>query len=473
MQRYDIAIIGGGSGGLVAAATATGMGASVLLVEGRKMGGDCLNYGCVPSKTFLKSAHMAEKIARASDYGIDVDFSEAHIERVMERVRKIIATIAPHDSKERFESLGADVVEGMGKLTSPNSINVNGKEYFAKRILIATGSRAMIPPIKGLSDVPYYTNETIFDMVEKPKRLIVLGGGPIGLELGQGFAHLGVHVTVIDGGDSLFRRDEPEVAPILEEKLRSDGVSLCLGAKIERVYKDDNGISVCITQNGREDEVKADALLVALGRRPNTEELGLNQVGIETDKRGYIKVNEKMQTSLKSVYACGDVCGGYLFTHIASYEAGIAVRNALVMNAFKKSYSNVAWTTYTEPEVAHVGYLESEAREKGVFAYAHIVKFSRNDRALAEDDADGLLKVIVNAKGIVVGATIVSQKAGEIIPFLSLMVTKKLKLTDAMGVIFQYPIEAEIIKTAAIEEFKRNVKPWQQSLIRKIVKGKK
>ncbi len=468
-MKYDLTILGAGSGGLVAAATAAGMGARVLLVESRKMGGDCLNYGCVPSKTFLKSAHLMNEVNHAESYGISVNEAKSSLEMVMNRVRSVIAEIAPHDSKERFEGLGVKVVYGHGEIVGRTRVRVGENVYESKSILIATGSKAMIPLIEGLSDVPYYTNETIFGMRELPRRLIVLGGGPIGLELGQGFAHLGSKVELIDRSEDVFGKDEPEVANYMRSVLNRD-MNLHMGSQILKVEQSGKEIKVTIQKAGEEVEVIGDALLVALGRTPNTKGMGLVQVGIELDKRGFVVTNDKLQTSIKNIYACGDVIGKYLFTHAASYEAGIAVRNALIYPMFKCNYYNIAWTTYTIPEVAHTGISQREAKELGILGKVYQIDIGENDRAKAEDDRVGYVKVIVDQKQRVIGATIVGRKAGEMIAILSLMVTKKMKLGSLMSVIYQYPIQGEILKSLAIMAFKDSVKPWQQSLVKKIVR---
>ncbi len=470
MKMYDIIIIGAGSGGLVAAATAAGMGASTLLIENRKMGGDCLNYGCVPSKTFLKSSHLMKKIREASKYGITISDAKVSLGAVMERVKDIIKEIEPHDSKERFESLGVDVVFGNGEMHTKNSVKIGNDIYNGKKIIIATGSSAFVPPIKGLDSIEYYTNETIFDMQELPKRLIVLGAGPIGLELGQGFANLGSEVVVIDKNPTLFSKDEPEVASIMHEHLTTDGVDLRLGCSILSFDKNSDGYVVNLSKDEKEFSLVGDAVLVALGRIPNTKKLALSTVGIDTDKRGFITVNDKLQTSVPNIYAIGDVRGKFLFTHTASYEASVAIKNALITPTFKTNYYNIAWTTYTSPEVAHVGYLAQQAKDLGIYASEVKLGIDENDRAKAEDDRNGFIKVILDKNGVVIGATIVGEKAGEMIASLSLMVTQKMKISTAMSVIYQYPIQGEIIKTVALSNFKANVKPWQKSLIKKIVK---
>ncbi len=467
-KKYDLIILGAGSGGLVAAATAAGMGALVLLVENRKMGGDCLNYGCVPSKAFLRSAHLAKELEEGEDKGITVSEYHVSLEKIMKRVESVIAEIAPHDSKERYEKLGVDVEFGKGIVVSETSVKVHDEIFETKKILIATGSRAFIPPIEGLQNVKYYTNETIFSLTRLPKRMIVLGAGPIGLELGQGFAHLGTEVHVIDRSKGLFKRDEVEVSAMMTEVLSKE-VNLHMESEILEVSDKDGGVLVTIKEGGKKAEIEGDVLLIALGRVPNTKDIGLEEVGVALDKRGFIQTDEKLRTRVKTIYGCGDVVGGYLFTHAASYEAGIAVRNALIAPMFNRNYRNMAWTTYTIPEVAHVGLMEQDAKEKGIFGSSYQLKIDENDRAKAEGDRIGYIKVVLDKKKKIIGANIVGRKAGEMLPILSLMITKKMTLSDAMGVIYQYPIQGEIIKALAIQSFKDGVKPWQLSLMKKIV----
>ncbi len=363
---------------------------------------------------------------------------------------------------------------GKASFVSARKIKVNDVEYEAKRIIIATGSRAFVPPVPGLSEVPYDTNESIFERKVLPKHLIVLGAGPIGCELGQGFAHLGSEVSIIDRSSRLFSKDEPEVAPVMEEVFKQDGIHLHLQSELKKVNQmPEGGIEVEFIQNGECKRCKGDVLLVALGRVPNTEDMNLEEVGIQTNKRGFVEVNEKLQTSVSNVYACGDVRGKFLFTHTASYEAGIAVRNALVAAHFKTHYDNLAWTTYTVPEVAHVGLLKQAAEEAGTFGSELFLQIDENDRAKAEDDRRGFVKVILDKERHVIGATIVGEKAGEMLPVLSLMVSQKMKIEAAMSVMYQYPVQGEIVKSLAVEDFKRHVQPWQQHLIQKIVHSKR
>ncbi len=468
---FDLAIIGAGSGGLFLAAVAANMGAKTLLIESHKMGGDCLNYGCVPSKTFLKAAHLAKQIKSSEIYGIKTSDIEVSLKDVMQRVKDVIAEIAPHDSVERFTGLGVQVELGHGELVSSHEVKVNNRIYSTKNIAITTGSSPAMPQIDGLDSVQYYTNETIFDLDVLPKRLVVLGAGPIGLELGQGFANLGSETHMIIREGKLFARDEPEVAPIMQKVLEEDGLKLHFKTSIKSVTQDGDGIKCELEHDGKIEYLSADALLIAVGRVPNSKNLNLKGVGVVVDNRGYIKVNEHLQTTVPNIFACGDVKGGYLFTHTASYEAEIVAKNALLYPMFKTNYYKIAWTTYTAPEVAHVGYLEEEVRKKGLKYTTQILPIDANDRAKAENDRHGFIKVVLDKKSRLIGATIMGDKAGEMLPILSLLVTKKMKLSAVFSMIYQYPIQGEIVKSLAYKDFGSRAKTWQKDLLKKIVRS--
>ncbi len=469
-NKYELIVIGAGSAGLVAASLAVSMGARVLLVESRKMGGDCLNYGCVPSKTFLKSCHLAHAISKGEKYGIHNENMTVVMKEIKDRVASVIAEIAPHDSVERFESLGVDVVIGHGKIITKHQVEVCGEIYEGKSMIISTGSRAFIPNIPGLEEVHYYTNEEIFEVEELPKNLIVIGSGPIGLELGQGFAHLGSKVHFVTRAKKLFPKDEPEVEAVMRKQFEDDKMKFFMESEIKEVIQEGNQVIVIFKQGGIPMEVRGDLLLLAVGRVPNIEGLGLEQLGIEVDQRNYIQVNDKLQTNISNIYACGDVRGKFQFTHMASYEAGIAVKNALITPRYRVNYSQVVWTTYTLPEVAHVGYNKEQAENEDLFGEEYSLDLNTNDRAMAEGDTSGFVKVILDRKGRIIGGTIVGDKAGEMLPIISYMVAKKCKLTELLSVIYQYPIEGEILKTLAIDAFKAHVAPWQKKIVEKIVR---
>jgi len=466
--QYHFIVIGAGSGGLVVASGAAGLGARVALVEAEKMGGDCLNFGCVPSKSFLRSAHLARDIRRADDFGLSASLHEVDASRVMDRVRSIIAEIEPHDSRERFESLGVEVVEGRGVLTSPHTVQVGGRTLSARHIVVATGSSPAVPPIPGLAGTPFVTNRDVFDLRSLPEHLVVLGAGPIGLELGQGFAHLGSRVTLIDQAPSLFGRDDPEVGLMMEKVFRADGIDLQLSARIVSVAGSEGEISVTIEGGGETREISGDRLLVALGRVPNTRGLGLETVGVRMGKRGFIEIDPYLRTSVPGIWACGDVAGPYLFTHMAGYQAGLILRNAIFPFRSKVDYRAVPWTTYTKPEVAHAGLTEAAARKRGLFKDTVMVDLGRMDRALAEEDRVGFLKLVLGRSNRIVGVTLVGDKAGEMIPLGSLAIRQGLKPSAFMGMVFSYPTESEIFKFAGLDFAKRGFKDWMKTLVEKL-----
>lgn len=469
-MRYDYhaVIIGGGSAGLSAASGLAAFGAKVALAEKGKMGGDCLNSGCIPSKAFLKSAHLAAMIRRSNEFGLKAAIDEVDLSKVMARVRDVINSIAPNDSRERFISLGVDVIEGEAVFVDAHTINAGGRMLTAKYAVIASGSRAMVPPIPGLKDVPYLTNENIFGLRTLPKHLIVLGGGPIGLELSQGFRYLGSEVSVIDMLPSLFPKDDPEVAPLMEKKLAGEGIKFYLGAKITAVRGKDKDITVSIEKNGAKIEINGDAILVALGRAPDTKAMMPEKAGVITDKRGYIPADLRMRTNIKNIYACGDVTGPFQFTHMAGYQAGLVVRNIILPFPAKADYSAVPWTTYTSPEVAHAGYTEPWARQAGLFKSSLMYNLAGNDRAKTEGDINGFIKLIIGKGGKILGATIVGEKAGEMIGTAVLAVKKKMPASVFAGMIFPYPTESEIYKFASYEILKIKLKPWMKTLVRKV-----
>lgn len=467
LYNYHIIVLGAGSGGLVVASGGASLGAKVALIEEDKMGGDCLNTGCVPSKSFLRAAHLAAEIRDASIFGLSAGLADVNVSMIMKRVHDVIQTIAPYDSVERFTSLGVDVIKGRGILVDRHTIKVNGRIITSKYIVIATGSRAAVPPIPGLLEVPYLTNENIFSIQKLPEKLLILGGGPIGLELGQGFRHLGSEVEIIDIAPHLFPKDDEEVVPLMEWLLQKEGIILTLSAKINQVKKNGDEIVVVIEKDGIAREVAGSHLLVSLGRKPVTKDMGLENTGVKLDQRGYVAVNNHLQTNIKNIYACGDVTGPYQFTHMAGYQAGIVIRN--IIFPFKKAsvdYSAVPWTTYTKPEVAHVGYTQQWAKEEGLFTDSLMVELKENDRAQADNDTEGFLKLVLGKNKRIIGATMVGNKAGEIIPLASLAIRNKMKATVFMSQIFSYPTEAEMFKLASLAFARKSFKPWMKAVIK-------
>jgi pyruvate/2-oxoglutarate dehydrogenase complex dihydrolipoamide dehydrogenase (E3) component len=445
--RADIAIIGAGSGGLSVAAGAAQLGAKVVLVEKHKMGGDCLNYGCVPSKALIAAAEAAQTVRESARFGVNGHEPEIDFLKVNEHVHGVIAAIAPHDSIERFEGLGVTVIQAAGRFAGPSSVIAGGHEIEARRFVIATGSSAFVPPIPGLADVPYLTNETIFDLKNAPEHLVIVGGGPIGLELAQAHRRLGCNVTVVEMF-SILPKDDPEAAAVVRAKLTGEGIQILESTQVVSVARRGNGVEVTVTKEGARRQIAATHLLMAAGRRPNVSGLGLEKAGIAYSAKG-IEVDARLRTTNKRVFAIGDVAGGYQFTHVAGYHAGVVIRNALFNLPAKADHSAVPWVTYTDPELAHVGLTEADAREKDARASPVKWHFAENDRAQAERATDGFIKAVVSPKGIVLGATIVGRHAGELILPWVLAVRKKLKVADMTGIIAPYPTLSEVSKRVA------------------------
>jgi pyruvate/2-oxoglutarate dehydrogenase complex dihydrolipoamide dehydrogenase (E3) component len=469
--QYHVIVIGAGSAGLVVASGAANLGARVALIERDRMGGDCLNTGCVPSKTFLRSAHLSKDMQLASRYGLDVSPGAVDLARVMSRVKAVIEEIAPHDSVERFEGLGVDVFKGAATVVDGHTVAFNGRQATARHIVIATGSEPLIPAIPGLEGVAYRTNQTIFDLQTLPRHLLVIGGGPIGLELGQGFLHLGSQVTVVDRNGHLFPKDEPEVGPLMESVFREEGMRLMLKSEVMGVQQTGERITLTIRTDGQVMEVSGDQLLVSSGRKPATADLGLEGAGVKTDEKGYVITDKRLRTTVPSIYACGDVVGPFQFTHMAGHQAGVVLRNILFHLRASPTQSLVPWTTYTKPEVAHIGYTEQWSRGLGLYGGSLIRKIADNDRAKAEDDRNGFVKLILGKKGHIIGATLVGQTAGEMIPLVSLAIRQKLKPAAFTSFIFSYPTKAELFQATAYDQIKSHFKPWQKQLIQKVFLG--
>ncbi len=445
--HFDLAIIGAGSGGLSVAAGASQLGAKVLLIEKHKMGGDCLNYGCVPSKALIAAAEAAQTVRTAGQFGVNGHEPAIDFAKVNAHVHSVIAAIAPNDSVERFTKLGCTVVEAAARFLSPTEIEANGQRYTARRFVVATGSKAFVPPIAGIKDVKAYTNETIFELTEAPAHLIVIGGGPIGIEMAQAHRRLGCKVTVIEAF-SIMPKDDPEAVAVVRERLISEGLTLIEGVKVEGVAQAGNGVAVGINRAGKSETISGTHLLVAAGRRPNVSDLGLDAAGITFSPKG-IEVDARLRTANKRVFAIGDVAGGFQFTHVAGYHAGIVVRNALFNVPAKVDYSAVPWVTYTDPELAHVGKTLAEAQKTGAATTATTWHLRENDRAQAERATEGFVKVVTTKGGRIIGATIVGRHGGELILPWVMAVQKKLTMRDMTGIIAPYPTLGEISKRAA------------------------
>ncbi len=449
--RYNLLVIGGGSAGLVAAAGAAGLGAKVALVEKGLLGGDCLNTGCVPSKTVIRSAKVMGEIQRAGQFGIRVpDGVTVDFAGVMQRMRRVKAEISVHDSAQRFKNDGIDVFLGEGHFTGPDTFEVGGQTIRFKKAVIATGSRAAHIPIPGLKEVGYLTNESVFRLTTQPKRLAVIGAGPIGCELAQTFQRLGSQVTLLEIAPQILIREDKDAAAIIQKSLEADGIVTLLGVKIQEVVGRDGSKVIRYEQDGAQHELAVDEVLLGAGRVPNVEGLDLEAAGVEYHKRG-ITVNEAMQTTNPIIFAAGDVGQKYQFTHVADATARIALQNALFPGPRKKaSKLIIPWVTYTDPEIAHVGLYEHEAVEQGIQVQTIVQRFDRIDRALADGDEQGFVKVHVR-KGTdkILGATMVAAHAGESISEITTAMVGGLGLGTLATVIHPYPTEAEAIKKVA------------------------
>ena len=446
-KAFDLVIVGAGSGGLSVAAGAAQLGAKVALIEKHKMGGDCLNYGCVPSKALIAAGEAAQTIRTAGRFGVNGHEPTIDFAKVNAHVHGVIASIAPNDSVERFEKLGCHVIQAAAKFVGPAEIEAGGERLTARRFVVATGSRAFVPPIMGIKDIKAYTNETIFDLTEAPGHLIVIGGGPIGIEMAQAHRRLGCKVTVIEVF-SIMPKDDPDAVAVVRARLLVEGLALIEGATVEGVSQAGNGVAVGVNRNGKSETITGTHLLVAAGRRPNVNDLGLDAAGIAFSPMG-IEVDARLRTSNKRVFAIGDVAGGYQFTHMAGYHAGIVVRNALFNIPAKVDYKAVPWVTYTDPELAQVGKTIAEAQKTDAAAKATQWSLTENDRAQAERATEGFIKVVTSKSGRIVGATIVGRHAGELLLPWVLAVQKSMSMRDMTGIIAPYPTLSEISKRAA------------------------
>jgi pyruvate/2-oxoglutarate dehydrogenase complex dihydrolipoamide dehydrogenase (E3) component len=443
----DLCIIGGGSGGLSVAAGAAQMGANCVLVERGKMGGDCLNYGCVPSKSLLAAGHAAHAISEAGQFGVKAAQPVIDFAAVNAHVHGVIAGIAPHDSVERFEELGVTVLQEVGCFTGPRELLAGDTLVRARRFVIATGSGPLVPPIPGIEGVPYLTNETVFDLKEAPARLIVIGGGPIGLEMAQAHRRLGCDVAVVEALD-ILNKDDPELVDVVRRCLVGEGIALHEGAKVTGVAPAGSGVRVDLERGGETSQIEGSHVLVAVGRAANVEGMGLTEAGVAYSRRG-IEVDARLRTTNRKIFAIGDVAGGYQFTHVAGYHAGIVIRNALFRLPAKADHSAVPWVTFTAPELAHVGLCEAAAAAAGMTPTILRAPFAENDRARAERTEEGFIKAVIGARGKVLGASIVGPHAGELILPWVLAVQGKLRVKDLASVIAPYPTLSEVTKRAA------------------------
>lgn len=471
--KYNLVVLGAGTAGLVTAAGAAGLGARVALVEKHLMGGDCLNFGCVPSKCLIRSARAAAEVRDASRYGVCVPGGyEVDFPAVMERMRKLRAGISPNDSAKRFsEQLGVDVYLGEGRFTGTKTVQVGDAVLQFRKAVIATGARAFKPPVEGLAEAGFLTNETVFTLTDRPERMAVIGAGPLGCELAQAFQRLGCRVSLLQRGPGIMPREDPDAAGIVLESMRRDGVAIYLSSDVKRIERTREGKKVHIEVNGKGLQVTVDEILVGTGRVPNVEGLGLEAAGVRYDDRGGVMVDEFLRTSNPAVFAAGDVCSAYRFTHTADAQARIVIQNALFRGRKRSSALTVPWCTYTDPEIAHVGIFERDAREKGVLVDTFTIPMQDVDRAVTDGETDGMVRIHVR-KGTdrILGATVVARHAGEMISEISTAMQAGMGLGSLSGVIHPYPTQAEAFRKAADAYNRTRLTPMVKKVFKLILK---
>lgn len=450
--QCDIAIIGAGSGGLSVAAVASQLGLKVVLIEQNKMGGECLNTGCVPSKALLAAAHCAHNMLTANKFGIAAVTPTIDFSQVMDHVANVIQTIAPNDSIERFTKLGVQLIHAHAEFSDDKTLHAGEHIIKARQFIIATGSSPAIPPINGINDVPYLTNESIFELRSKPSHLLIIGAGAIGCELAQAFTLLGVKVSIIEAF-KMMPRDEPELVTQLKSIFTEQGINLYEGANILSVQQHHADIKITFEVNGQTQTLIGSHLLVAAGRKSNHEDLNLDKAHIDHTPKG-INVDTRLRTTNKRVYAIGDVVGPYQLTHMANYQAGIIIRNVIFKKPSHVNYQSVPWVTYTIPELAHVGMLESEALAKDPQAKVFVIEMTDNDRAQAEHKTQGKIKLIVDKKARIYGVSILAEGAGELILPWVMLINNHQTLRELTDTIVPYPTLSEINKRIASEFYK-------------------
>ena len=467
-EMYNLVVLGAGTAGLISAIGSAGLGAKVALVEKHLMGGDCLNVGCVPSKGLIRAARVYADVRDAGEFGVNVpEGTRVNFPAVMERMRKLRARISDNDGAARYTKAGVDVFLGGGKFTGPNTLEVDGQILHFKKAVIATGARAAAPPIPGLKESGYLTNETVFSLTELPKRLAVIGAGPIGCELSQAFARFGSEVSLIEVGPHVLGREDADAARIVEKSLLSDGVKLEANAKIQKIERRGNEKVIVLSDS----EVTVDEILVGVGRAPNVEEIGLEAAGVNFDVRTGVEVDDTLVTANSSIFAAGDVCSAYKFTHTADAQAQIVIQNALFtpIPFFRKKASTltIPWATYTDPEIAHVGMYEKDATDRGIPVKTIVQPFSDIDRAILDGEDDGFVKIhYEDGTDRILGATIVARHAGEMISELTLAMTAGIGLGTLAGTIHAYPTQVEAIKRAAGQWKRTKLTPTVKALFK-------
>lgn len=464
--NYNLVVIGAGTAGLVTAAGAAGLGAKVALIEKHLMGGDCLNVGCVPSKCMIRSSRVVADIRDAARFGVRVpEGTEVDFPAVMERMRRIRAGISHHDSAERFQNLGIDVFLGEARFSSSDTIEVGGKKLRFKKAVIATGARAVNPGIEGLQEAGYLTNETVFSLTERPKRLAVIGGGPIGCELAQTFQLLGSEVVLLHKNAHILDKEDADAAEIVQKAFIREGIKLVLQSKIKRVERTSEGKVIYYESNGKENSVTVDEILAGAGRAPNVEGLNLEAVGVQYDPKKGVIVNDHLQTTNPRIYAAGDICMEWKFTHAADAAARIVIQNSLFFGRKKLTSLFMPWGTYTNPEIAHVGMYEKDALSRGIELDTYFIPFSEVDRAVADGEEEGFAKIHVK-KGTdkILGATIVARHAGDMISEVTLAMVGNVGLKTLATVIHPYPTQAEAIRKAADAYNRTRLTPFVKKL---------
>lgn len=471
--QYNLVVIGAGTAGLVTAAGAAGLGAKVALIERQLMGGDCLNTGCVPSKAIIRSARVFQTILNSQDQGIEVKPETASINfsQVMQRMRKLRSQISQHDSARRFQDLGVDVFLGEGKFLDRQTIEVGQQKLKFRKAVITTGARAAVPEIPGIKETGYLTNESVFSLTDLPARLAVIGGGPIGCELAQTFARFGSEVTLIHSHSQLLPREDPDAAQLIERQLGVDGVKLLLNAKTTRSTRVEREKQLTIESEGERITLHVDEILVAAGRAPNIEGLNLERAGVEYDSHSGIFVNDYLQTTNSQIYGAGDICSRYQFTHNADFQARIVIGNALFLGRSRSSRLLIPWCTYTDPEIAHVGISEHEARATDIAIQTFIQELESVDRAILDGETDGFVKIhIKQGTDQILGATIVAAHAGDLISEITLAMQTGTGLKKIAGIIHPYPTQADAIRKIGDQYNRTRLSPFLKSLLSKWLK---
>ncbi len=466
-SKYDIAIIGGGAAGLSVAAGAVQLGARTALVNRGPLGGDCLHHGCVPSKSLIHSAKLVHMSGEAKSLGLEAQIRPVNMATVMASVRQVISRIEPHDSPERFRSLGTEVIFGEGRFTSPNRFEVEERIIQARKFVIATGSRPKIPPVEGLVDTPFLTNESLFSLDEQPPHLLILGSGPIGCEMAQAFRRLGSRVTVFSSSPRVLPREDEDLSEVIRKTFIDEGIELFLGIQVLRTARHAQGVAVWLETPQGATRLTGSHLLVAAGRHPNLDNLGLDQANVMLEN-GHLVLDRRLRTTHPDIYACGDVAGPFLFTHMAEHQANVVLKNALFHWPAKVETKAVPWCTFTDPELARVGLSETEAQSKKIRHEVFRFDFRDIDRAQTIRNPRGFAKIVATPGGRILGAAIVGPEAGELIHEYILAVRARLKLSDISNTIHIYPTLAQINRKVADMRLKAALTPFRKKMLKRL-----